>query len=312
MVYLRVPHSFLTIDETRSFLHSHSSPDAPHNYSAGEAQMHLSDEQRRSIVARDSRLTHGPEQCTGVHDLNCHGETRLFTALRSYVRSPSTMRSLLARGVDPNIARHGGKTVLMLACSSGNTEAVRTLLRPVRLETGECSDPIDTEPKDQFGKRAMDYALSTCGGAGTAEERERAAEAHPLVRTLRAYTEAQNGAAVPVAEHSSADEAEAGHAVCPAAPSNKHQLDAWRPSAVFSASGSDTCSAGNGSSGDGGGSSSSSSSSSSEEDDEEDGTRLSGSAVAAVTTLSPEQHRSRKLYDHVLQLRPRQTAKRGT
>jgi len=155
------------------------------------------------------------------------------------ISDPSRIASLLCQGAGVNAQRVGGKTALMLACSSVNLRAVQVLLAAPPPQVAD----VD-RLKDRFGKTAMDYALASCGGAGTAEQRAAAADAHPIVRALRLRLDAARHChrAVP------APEAAAGAAVAATKARQQavggHQLNAWRPCAAVAALSSDTGSSG--------------------------------------------------------------------
>ena len=228
---------------------------------------------RRHRAADSARSGHWGSD---VNSRNGNGETRLFDHVWSPPRSgsgPNHVLGLLRQGVDVNAQRVGGKTVLMLACSRANLRMVRALLAAPPPQVADV-DGL----RDQFGNTAMDYALASCGGTGTAEQRAATAARHPIVLALLAHIDAHGYVAVPAAEAAGAA-ASCAHARCAgtgtgtsiaAAPAcatrpeqaAAHQLDAWRPCAAVAALGSSDT---------GGGSSSSSSSSSSSDDDDDDG-----------------------------------------
>jgi hypothetical protein len=207
-----------------------------------------------------------------VNSRNGNGETRLFDHVWSPPRSgsgPNHVLGLLRQGVDVNAQRVGGKTALMLACSRVNLRMVRALLAAPPPQVADV-DGL----RDQFGNTAMDYALASCGGTGTAEQRAATAAGHPVVLALLAHIDAHGYVAVPAAEAAGAA-ASCAHArcagtgtgtkiaaapACATRPGQAHQLDAWRPCAAMTALGSSDT-------GDG----SSSSSSSSSDDDDDDG-----------------------------------------
>jgi hypothetical protein len=165
------------------------------------------------------------------------------------ISDPSRMASLLCRGAGVNAQRVGGKTALMLACSSANLRAVQVLLAAPPPQVAD----VD-RLRDRFGKTALHYALASCGGAGTAEQRAAAADAHPVVRALRAHLDAhchRAGSAVPAPEAAAGATAAVTETRQAAA---GHQLDAWRPCAAVAALSSDTGSSGGCSSDSGSGS----------------------------------------------------------
>ena len=73
-------------------------------------------------------------------------ESQLWTAVR--MGDQKSVRTLLHDGVSVNARGKQGWTALMIAASKGNREMVTILL----------AAGANTEPRDQLGKTASDYA----------------------------------------------------------------------------------------------------------------------------------------------------------
>lgn len=83
-----------------------------------------------------------------MNQTSCWGETALFGAA-SFTNGLPTVRLLLTRGADVNIANQAGWTPLMQAALDGSAGIVRELL----------SHKPDLDAKDQDGKTALDLAV---------------------------------------------------------------------------------------------------------------------------------------------------------
>ena len=87
-------------------------------------------------------------------DYNVEASIRLLNA-----KTTEEVKKALNEGADPNATDENGKTALMVACQSGNTESVRLLLeKGAEIYERDADNKPTGYVKDKAGKTVLEYA----------------------------------------------------------------------------------------------------------------------------------------------------------